>query len=72
MASQIPGLKFSFEVFFRAAGEGSRRGSAEQNTDTGRSPRTRAQRHGAATSAGGAGRRCGAFVPMERKNETVE
>lgn len=69
MASQIPGLKFSFEVFFPAAGEGRRRGSAEQNTDTGRSPRTRAQ---SSASAGGAGRRCGAFVPMERKNETVE
>lgn len=69
MASQIPGLKLSFEVVFRAAGEGSRRGSAVRNTDAGHSPRTLAQRPGAAISAGGAGERCGTVVPMGRKNE---
>lgn len=35
MASKIPGLKFSFEVFLQAIGEGRRQRGAVQNTDTG-------------------------------------
>jgi len=72
MASQIPGLKFSFEVSFRAAGEGGGQGSAVQNSDAGHSPRPRAPGHGAAAAAGEAGERHWAAVPTERKNEIIK